>query len=93
MTTAKKSPLSGLAAIVKQPTPQASAEAADLTLTPQPVKTNKERGKSSNPDYERMTVYVRKDTRRDAKRKFEDGGGRDESDLVQDLLAAYLLNA
>ena len=47
-------------------------------------------GKSSNPDYERLNVYVRKVTRKQAARKWEDEGHRDLSDLVEQLLIKYL---
>lgn len=47
-------------------------------------------GKSANPDYEKVTLYARKDLRRRAERKFEDEGGRDLSDLLEVLLIKYL---
>ena len=47
-------------------------------------------GKSSNPDFVQLKVYVRADTRKRAARKWEDQGGRDVSDLVEHLLAKYL---
>jgi hypothetical protein len=46
--------------------------------------------KSTDPSFERLTVYVRKTTKRDAVRKWEDGGGGDMSDLVEKLLSDYL---
>jgi hypothetical protein len=47
-------------------------------------------GKYRNEEYERLTVYVRKDTKKAAARKWEDEGNRDVSDLVQHLLSRYL---
>ncbi len=47
-------------------------------------------GKSSSPDFERLTIYVRKDTKKAAARKWEDATGQDMSDLVEHLLAEYL---
>ena len=47
-------------------------------------------GKSSNPDYGRMTVYVPKQLRTRAERKWEDDTGKDASDLVEHLLTEYL---
>lgn len=47
-------------------------------------------GKSSHPDFEKATIYVRSDTRRRAWRKWEDAEGGDFSDLVQQLLEQYL---
>jgi hypothetical protein len=47
-------------------------------------------GKSANPDYEKLTLYARKDLRRRAERKFEDDGGKDFSDLLEAFLTKYL---
>jgi hypothetical protein len=47
-------------------------------------------GKSSNPDYEPVKIYVRKRTRRNAERKWEDAEGGDFSELVEQLLVDYL---
>lgn len=47
-------------------------------------------GKYRDPEYERLTVYVRKATRKAAARKWEDAGQRDLSSLVQALLVRYL---
>ena len=47
-------------------------------------------GKYRNEEYERLTVYIRKDTKKAAARKWEDEGNRDVSDLVQHLLSTYL---
>jgi len=49
-------------------------------------------GKSSNPDFERLTVYVRKSTRKAAYRKWEDEADKDMSELVEHLLTKYLNN-
>ena len=46
--------------------------------------------KRSSPDYERATIYVRKETRKAARRKWEDTKGGDFSELVQQLLTDYL---
>lgn len=45
--------------------------------------------KSSHQDYGSLKVYVRKDTRRRAERKWQDAGGGDLSDLVEHLLSTY----
>jgi hypothetical protein len=48
-------------------------------------------GKRSNPDFEQVSVYVRKDTHRDVKiRLLQQGEGREFSELVEDLLAGWL---
>ena len=46
-------------------------------------------GKSSNPDFEKVGVYVRTETRRKAERKWEDQAGGDLSDLIETLLSKY----
>jgi hypothetical protein len=46
--------------------------------------------KSKHPDFEPVKVYVRRVTRKQAWRKWEDAGGGDFSDLVETLLHEYL---
>jgi hypothetical protein len=46
-------------------------------------------GKSSHPDFEPVKIYIRKDTRKRAWRKWEDAAGGDFSDLVEMLLEKY----
>lgn len=50
-------------------------------------------GKSSDPDFEAVKVYLRKSTRKLASRKWEDETEGDFSDLVESLLADYLSSA
>ena len=45
--------------------------------------------KRSHPDFAKKTLYVRRSTMRDAFRKYQDAGGKEESDLVQMLLEQY----
>jgi hypothetical protein len=54
-----------------------------------PVPITKTTGKSSRPDYASLKIYVRKETRRKAERKWEDAGGGDVSDLIETLLMQY----
>ena len=49
-------------------------------------------GKSSNPEFEKVGVYVRTETRRKAERKWEDQGGGDLSDLIESLLSKYAVS-
>lgn len=50
-------------------------------------KVGRPAGKRSDPDYERLTVLVRKETRKIAARKWEDlEPSKDLSELVQKLL-------
>lgn len=54
------------------------------------VKSSGSAAKSSHPEFEAVKVYLRKDTRRRAWRKWEDQDGGDFSDLVEKLLKEYL---
>ncbi len=76
------------AEFAKEPAPVAkrNVKPADSPV-PTPARTT---GKSSNPDYEAVKLYVRKQTRRAAERKWEDETSRDFSELVQELLTKYL---
>ena len=56
----------------------------------QPVAGSRVSGKSSNPDFEKVGVYVRTETRRKAERKWEDQAGGDLSDLIETLLSKYI---
>ena len=52
-------------------------------------RTQRVYGKSSNPEFEKIGVYVRTNTRRKAERKWEDQAGGDLSDLIETLLVKY----
>ena len=53
--------------------------------------TGRPRGKRDNPDFDKVGIYLRADTRKRAARKWEDeGSGGDFSDLVETLLKTYL---
>lgn len=46
--------------------------------------------KSKHPEFQKVTIYVRKQTRKAAERKWEDeSDGGDFSDLVEKLLGEY----
>ena len=66
-----------------QPTNQPSTQSGDQSLS------HKERGKSSNPDYQRMTVYLRRDTILDLKRRIV-GTNVELSDIVQDAVDRWI---
>lgn len=54
-------------------------------------RVGRPKGKRSDPEYERLTVLVRKDTRKAAVRLWEDlEPNRDMSELVQKLLGEWL---
>ena len=46
--------------------------------------------KRSHPDFSKRTIYVRDRTHRAALRKWEDAGRTEFSDLVEELLQAYV---
>lgn len=46
--------------------------------------------KSTHPEFAAVKIYLRKETRKLAERKYEDAGGGDFSDLVGMLLDQYL---
>jgi hypothetical protein len=58
--------------------------------TDKPSVRGRMSGKSSNPDFEKVGVYVRTETRRKAERKWEDHAGGDLSDLIETLLGKYI---
>jgi hypothetical protein len=57
-----------------------------------PVRTvGRPRGKRSNPDYEQISAYLRKETYRAAKIKLlETSDERDISEVLEELLAAWV---
>lgn len=74
--------------------PPAGSEPPAQAPRPKTSRTKKAKadrvyGKSSNPDFEKIGVYVRTSTRRKAERKWEDQAGGDLSDLIETLLTKY----
>jgi hypothetical protein len=62
-------------------------------IKPVEVKQSKNRGKRSNPDYEQVSAYIRKNTYRDVKiALLQQAENKDFSDLVEELLAKWLSN-
>lgn len=55
-----------------------------------PRRIGRPAGRRSDPNYERLTVLVPKDTRKEAERAWEDRGGKDVSELVEMLLRGYV---
>lgn len=54
-----------------------------------PLPAQKPRGKSANPEYVKLTSYIRKDTHLQVKRRLLDDG-REISELVEELLGQWL---
>jgi hypothetical protein len=61
--------------------------AAELERPPLPLQGT---AKSKHPDFEAVKVYLRSTTHKLARRKCEDEGQGDFSDLVESLLQRYL---
>ena len=55
-----------------------------------PRRGRRSGGKRSNPDYTNAAFYIRRDTYQGVKIALLQRGERDASDLVQELLAAWL---
>lgn len=54
-------------------------------------KRGRPKGKRSDPDYEQVTAYIRKDTHRDVKiALLSEGNGREFSELIQQMLEQWL---
>ena len=66
-----------------QPPAQPSRQSGDQSLS------HKERGKSSNPEYQRLTVYLRRDTILDLKRRIV-GTSVELSEIVQDAVDRWI---
>lgn len=70
-----------------------SKRVRDAGPAAQPIAPRRGRpaGKRSDPDYEQVTAYIRKDTHKDVKiALLQEGQGREFSELVQDLLADWI---
>ena len=66
-----------------------SSQAPMQVVAPSPALRVRPTGKRSSFEHERIAVYVRKDTRKKAERKWEDEGHRDLSNLIEKLLSEY----
>ena len=86
------SQLKGLAAITRgisqEPPPEQIN--VDQAMTRKAKPPGAKAVKSRDSEYVQFKVYVRKKLKTAAARKWEDQGGRDLSDLVEELLVKYL---
>ena len=82
----------GLLDAARERTPDdgpAAAPSADAPAAPRPL--GRPRGKRSDPEYEQITAYVRKETYRALKIKLlTSGDERDASEVIEDLIGAWL---
>jgi hypothetical protein len=53
------------------------------------VSGDRKRGKSANPDYVKLTSYIRRETHRAVKRRLLDEG-REISELIEELFGQWL---
>jgi hypothetical protein len=86
---AQETRLSGTQA-PKRPAASATSGKVKGVAEPRPQIPLMGTAKSRHPDYEAKKVYLRKDTAKEAARKYEDEMAGDFSDLVQILLERYL---
>jgi len=69
-----------------------ATEEAETGAVQTVTKVGRPPGKRSNPNFERLTVLVRKQTRKAAERLWEDmEPDKDMSELVQKLLAEFMV--
>lgn len=63
-----------------------------VAVTDPPRRGRPPTGKRSNPDFEQVTAYIRRDTNLQTKiALLQEGDTRDFSDLVEELLQAWLI--
>ena len=87
---AKRSEVAEEAPLIATITPTAKT-AKERDSTPVERKRGRPPGKRSDPNFEATTAYIRKDTHRNVKiALLHEGKGREFSELVEDLLAAWL---
>lgn len=72
--------------------PGKGSKASQKNATPAASKRRgRPTGKRSDPDFEQTTAYIRKDTHREVKiALLQEGKGREYSELVEELLSAWL---
>lgn len=76
---------------VQQRTKAGHLAIADTSHPAPPKKMGRPPGKRSNPDYEQVTAYIRRDTHLAIKLALlQEGQGREFSELVEELLIGYL---
>lgn len=76
---------------VDQPTPAPAALAANTAPTGKVLNMEPPRGKKGHPDYNQVTIYLKKQTQNKAKiAMLQAQDERDFSELVEDLLTQWL---
>src|ERR1035441_8003062 len=91
-----KSRFSGVLNRVTLPDPESEVKTEPVPLTPPPApaaptpKMGRPAGKKTNPEYTQVTVYLRKEVHRQAKKILIDDG-REFSELVDQLVDRWIL--
>ena len=84
-------PVSRFAAINQKPRNAEQGKPVDQAIElPVTRTTGRPKGKRSNPDFEKVGLYLHSNRRKRAERKWEDEGVGDFSDLIDRLLISYL---
>jgi hypothetical protein len=75
-----------------QKKPTRRARASKASAAPAPARRRgRPAGKRSDPDFEAITAYIRKDTHRDVKiALLKQGNSQEFSELVEELLSKWL---
>jgi hypothetical protein len=90
LKNAKRTPATDDPPAEKAPTLDIAPAAATAPPSPAPRK-GRPPGKRSDPAYEQVTAYIRGDLYRDVRiRLLQEGKGQEFSELVAELLAAWL---
>lgn len=85
----KQNPLANVIQLRKQMNNEAPEDVP--SAAPEPAKPGRPRGKRSDPAFEQITAYIRKDTHRQVKLALLQAGEDQEfSELVEDLLTQWL---
>ena len=77
-----KSPFADLMKLHEAPT-------ASAATAPEPITASRKRGKSADPEYVKLTSYIRRQTHLQVKKRLLDQG-REISELVEDLMDSWL---
>lgn len=88
-----KSKFQGLfdAAKARQAEESVEPEQKEIEVVPPPQRRGRPKGKRSNPDFEQVTAYVRKQTHQAVKiALLQEGQDQEFSELVEELLSDWL---
>lgn len=88
----KHSAVRSLTGLLEPTSEQANQSASMVSTQVEPEARRRRTGKRSDPAFRPTTFFVRKETQRKASRLLEDQeSGKDLSDLVEELLAQWVI--